>query len=500
MKYFSYIDHLKLTIADLTNFSPYTLKLVIDTLNKENIKDTTSILNGLEDSKLRSYHITIEKHIWLKELLLSNISELKNHDIKLITTHNEDDFDGFSNFLEPYLQPILPALINQLIAANALKLLLHILGQPYLFCENIKKDVISILKQKLRYADSELKTISAGQSYEHINYIKYYHFYTILNLYEPHFKLPLLKLYDTIIDKKSKFNNNALDPIFRFVTQAQVAFKRSQIDDVTSKLYIDNNAENAITDAYNESSVKVLKSSKSLLKIYALLGLVTVLLIAVLIFIFSLYKNYIHTENTNEPLDSSNSNKTKRTTYDNRIRFYYTLKRRTLKTKSDTTAFNETKLTPFSNPYPKTFNKLSNNSVPSENTKVLIENKSYEDLIIFKMVKGKDQSLYIPKDETTYIDLNPSDSLLFYVGDYFIKSEFSRFKNQVAISEIYNVITTENANSPKPAVITINGTDESTPFYRKVITEKHIETSENLEIQRVSIDNLYRNYYDKYAN
>lgn len=132
LKYFSYTDQSNLTIDDLINFSPYHLKTLINELNEQEIKHKTNVLNGLEDTSLRSYHITIEQNLWLKELLLRKIDKLKTNKIEL-NLDKVSYIGGLKLFLEPYLKPILPLLINQLLANSEVKLLFNILNESDLF-------------------------------------------------------------------------------------------------------------------------------------------------------------------------------------------------------------------------------------------------------------------------------------------------------------------------------------------------------------------------------
>lgn len=282
--------------------------------------------------------------------------------------------------------------------------------------------------------------------------------------------------------------------MFRFISQTQVAFNKSEIDDVASKLYIDNNAENAKDDAYNPSSLEVERPSKSLIKTYSLISVFAIIFLTFIIFIASLYNKPDYNKNVTPLSEGENSKKEKRTTYDNRIRFYYSLKRITKKEKINKAILNSPKIAPFTNPYPKTFNLIYNDSTLSKEANVQIKNITKTDVIVFRMIKGQDESLYIPKNTAIHIALNTSDSLLFYKGNDFIKSEFSHFRKDMAISEIYKIRKLSNTNAP---TITLKPFNHSK---NKVITEKQINITNNLEIRKIGIDNLYRNYYYKYAN
>jgi len=496
LKYFSYTDNLDLTIENITNFSPYELKAYLNKSNKKITQPLHILISGLEDPVLRSYHLTIEKNTWLKQLLLADFNTLKKNSIQFNSEHISY-FYGFKRFLEPYLKPILPNLITFMITNNEHKMLFNILENIELFSDELKKDLVRYLKDKIDDGMRYLKGTPIIES--HIKYLKSYHFYETLNLYESDFKNDLIRLYDAIIAIHDQFDKNSPEPTFRFVSQALVAFRKSQIDDVATKLFIDNNAENAKDYAYQNKTIEtpVIQSNKEsfTLKIGGIIALSFLILI---IIIFNGNSNTKQeTPTTNQVKSDNYSNKKKRTTYDNRIRFYYSLKRRTKIGKVDET-LDEAALIPFSNPYPKTFNLIAHSSKPSSTKNTLINNNTDSGLILFRMVKGRDQSLFIPKNESVYIALKTSDSLLFYNGNNFVASKFSHFREDMAISEIYEVKKTPGSLNPKITLKTkeLSIKSDSTSF----IIPEHISTSNNVALRRISIDNLYRVYYSNYMN
>jgi len=250
LNYFSYTDNLDLTIEDIINFSPYKLKEVSESLSKY----PPSIKNSLEDASQRSYHVTIESNIWLKHLLLKDFNTLKNSSIHLDLEHITY-VNGFKLFLENYLKPILPEVINFMIDNNEYKTLFNIINQSDLFSTDTEKVIIQSLEEKIHYATNYLKRTPVFNLDKNIKYIKSYHFYETINLYEDVFKDDLVELYDNIIEIHEQYDKNSLDPVFSFTSQCQVAFRKSQIDDVAVKLFVDNNAENAKEYAYQNPSV-----------------------------------------------------------------------------------------------------------------------------------------------------------------------------------------------------------------------------------------------------
>lgn len=497
MKYYSYVDNLNITIDDLINISPYKLKEITLEINKTGVNRKNLILSGLKDPVSRSYHLTIEKNNWLKLLLFKKYKDLKKSKIELNLEHI-DYISGFKLFLELYLRPIIPDLINQLINTNQIKLLLNILNQSELFSDACKKDITKLLKEKINYGIKHLHEKQINGSNDNIKYIKSYLFYEILNLYKPIFKSELIKLYDVIIDIETEFYTDSKAPLFKFISQAQVAFQKSQIDDVATKLLIDDNAENAKEYAYNqqhETNENFLK--KYLLKYYQVISISFIIGLTIIIAIISF--NKIITNKTEQPKYNKNDNtskKKKQTTYDNRIQFYYSLKLITKKPKNRE-SLKKVKTKPFSNPYPKTFSQINNDTFKSKHINVLINNKTSDDLIVFKMIKGIDKSIFIPQNNDIHITLNLNDSLLFYSGKKFLNSKFSHFNENAAISEIYKVTSLNNEQTP---TITITSSDLESETKHKSILEKNIKTTGDLKLYKMSIDNLYRNYYYKHYN
>ena len=487
--YYSYIDKLNLTLEDLINLSPYKLKSVTDEVIKINPKNRTTIIGGLEDSVLRSYHITVEKNKWLKALLLNDVTTLKKHTVELNLEY-VDYIYGFKLFLELYLVPVLKNVIDNLIDTNELKLLHSILNQPEIFSNLCREKAKHVLENRLDYAISFLNDGVKDNPNDHIKYIKNYHFHKITNLFTPDLDDKVVKLYDTITDTKSKFDVNSENPLLKFILQSQVAFNKSQVEDVATKLFIDNNAEEAKKEAFKEPLNSEIDKSEidGSIKFKIAVGSLTILILLIIGILNLIPKD-------NKPINDNTKNiKKKKNVYDNRIQFYYSLKLLTnKKAKIDIASKKSTEIKPFQNPYPKTFLRINSDTISSKTHDLLITNNSGLDLIVFKLIKGLDQTIYIPKKTEIYIQLKSADSILFVTGNKFVKSKFSHFNKKMSISEIYMV---KKSKATSPSQIIINPSDEETTS----ITKENIKTSENIELNTLRIDNLYRDYYYRKNN
>ncbi|WP_179020868.1 hypothetical protein [Winogradskyella forsetii] len=87
MNYYSYIDTFNLTIEELINLSPYTLKEITDELDSIDLENKTAIVSGLKDDVSRLYHVSIEGNPWLKDLLFKRFDQLKKYKIELSVEH-----------------------------------------------------------------------------------------------------------------------------------------------------------------------------------------------------------------------------------------------------------------------------------------------------------------------------------------------------------------------------------------------------------------------------
>lgn len=430
MKYFSFADQFGLTPDELLELSSYKLSVILKSFNSTENRHFS--IKDIENVELRKLHYLIEKHLWLKQLLLKKFNNIKNEDIIINDERIEDN--EFKQFLENYLKPLMSESVNNFIEHEKYSELYKILSLN-IFTESTRKHIISILNRKISYATDYLEDKLLGKTESNINYVKSYRFINTLNIFPKAFEKELTQLYNTLLEIHDSHEINSNSSEFKFSSQALVAFGKSNIDDVALKLFIDSNAENATKYAYRNNLRTVEETNK---KLYLFLGIVSLLLIFVSTVAISKHLTSSSKSKNSNKKETPISKKVKRNNYDNRIRFHYTLKHKTLKKKSDSIP-SFTIVDPYTNPYPKTFKRLPNNKTRYNTKQTLINNKTNNNLIIFRMVKGVDQAIYIPKDKSRFIALKISDSLLFYSGKNFVTSSFSHFKQNAAISEIYTI-------------------------------------------------------------
>jgi len=492
LNYFSYLDNFNLTLNDLVNLSHSKLTEIIEDLNIDPKEKFPQILEDLTNDKIRQHHYTIEEHVWLKNILLNNLDNIKQHDIHLNSnsiTNNED----FKQFLAPYLYPKVSSLINHFLDKEAYITLFKILEVQDLLSNKLKKSVITTLKAKLNYASNYIEDGLLTKNLSNINYVKSFHVFNSLNLFDDAFNKDLSKLYYTLLNIHDQFEIDSTSKIFKFTSQALVAFGNSELDDIGTKLLIDDNANNAKKYAYKNYNATVKGSNNNVLKTFGILTFILALAITFQFFKLIRSQNPIKKYEESSTQITSNTFKKKRLNYDSRIRFYYTLKRKIIKGKPSPITSNKL-LIEFSNPYHKTFSIIPNNMYLLKDINTFIDNNTNKDVIVFRMIKGSDQSIYIPKKTSRYIRLEQNDSLLFYYGNQFIPTKLSYFNKNAAISEVYKIIDKPEQSNYS---ITINeNTADSKP---KIIEDKAIITK-GLKLKKMKLNNLYTKYYNTYSN
>ena len=184
--------------------------------------------------------------------------------------------------------------------------------------------------------------------------------------------------------------------------------------------------------------------------------------------------------------------KIKRYTQDNHIRFLYSLKRKVVKGDNEE-AEEIIKITPFTNPYPKTFNTIPSDARYSD-TQLEIKNSTQKELIVFKLQDGVDEAIIIPENEKGLLNFKQGDSIVFYTGNDFTSSRFSHFTKKQDVSSIYEI--TSLAMNSKIDVLPFkdnSGSAKNPKFYRNIESLKFYQVeAKKLE----TIEALYRNYYN----
>lgn len=207
-------------------------------------------------------------------------------------------------------------------------------------------------------------------------------------------------------------------------------------------------------------------------------------------------KDLLELKKEKEKFDRQQALKTKYK-LETHIRFLYGLTIKDAKP-VDNFEVGEDELVPFSNPYEKTYNDLEFSNSLNNQQNTLVENKTNSDLILFKLINGIDQTLYIPRNESTFIEIRKKDTLAFYYGERFVNTYFSHFKENTGISSLYEIGSLTN-DLPKKITVNAFETINKDSKKRKLLKNYQPITFEKITVNELPhINDLYADYYKKH--
>lgn len=545
MKYISFIDQLGLDIETLSNIdSNGIIKLQKQLKAKamlgdaNNLGDVAQLIDKLKDNKTRAFYVFVEKHKWLKQLISGDHQSMKQSEI-VVDESLTSNIEDLKYFLSPFLKDNLKVFLSDSLKNGKYVLLLKTLIHNYLFSEENNQLIINFFKSRLNYATVFLREKRLKDKEYPIAFIANKVFINCLNEYPDNFNDEIQELNSEVIDIYNSKRRNVNNSQFRFAAKAMVAFSVLDTSNFFLAETLKSNANIAREYTYPSRSSKKTGSGFGGWSIF-------IIIMIVLRIIFWASKSssntssYDHLKDTDfssqpwytddfkkkidslnniyspdvidgeEPIIESTDISIPEPNYDryklaDHTKFIYTLKRKVERKNVDKDEYIKD-LDPFSNPYPKTFNSIPHDISTIKRSVVEIHNKSLKDLIIFRLTNGIDQSLYIPKNESSFIEILNKDSLVFYTGRKFVSTKFSHFISDTDISNML-VVTTEDVSAKKeisvfPFKDKISKVNSSSSN-KVLIDTVRVETirTKNINLKALSINKLYTDYYNrKYRN
>lgn len=548
MKYISFIDQLGLDINELSQIDAKGViklqkqlkaKAMLDDAN--NLGDISNLINKLKDQTVIQYHVFIEKHNWLKQLISGNHQNITQGDVtvddSLIT-----NLDDLKYFIAPFLKENLKVFLSETLSKGKYVLLLKVLTHNYLFSEENNQLIINFFRARLNYASVYLREGRLKQKEFPIGYITNKVFVNCLNEYPDCFNDDMQELNSEVIDIYNSNRRNTSNQEFRFAAKAMVAFAILDTSNVFLKETLVSNADIAKQYSYPSRSSKKTGSGFGGWSIF-----VIIMIIIRIIFWVGKSSNsssdydYIRSGDTTfgqsdefqRLIDSIQRSRSTDDTFTidegltkeanliegtvlddtylesatsdrykliDHTKFIYTLKRKVERKNSDEIL--GMRLVSFSNPYQTTFNDLPHTQDNNDNTFLKINNKSKTDLIIFRLTPGIDQSIYVPKDERVSIKVIQNDSLLFYTGTDFVSTQFSHFNKDSDLSNLYK-ITDYDTSVEKEIIIypfeNIISKVKSSYSNKILVDTVRGETikANKIKLKQLSINKIYTAWYNK---
>jgi hypothetical protein len=554
LKYISIIDQLGIDINAIITLDDAKIIRLQKQLkanavlnNTSNLGELALLIDQLKDETIREHHVFIEQHDWLKQIISGNYSNIPQSSINLYEDNIEDLYE-LKHFLAPYFRAHLKPFLTETLNKGKYILLFNVIKNYKLFTEEIEQIIINFFSAKLNFATVYIQNNRLELSHAPVGYITNRNFINCLSQYPNSFTEEVNDLNSVIIDTYNSKRKNVNDSDFNFVAKTMVAFGALEVSSYMLKDILTSNAEIAKPYAYKTTGKS---KSGTTVGIWSIVVFILIIIRLASLGINSSNRNdsrinidnqelfeavrkikqrqdyqkkidlplqetlttedVVETTLNNKPIISSEKitlpDVNSKQKAKDHTRFIYSLKLKTNRKEPEIDNSAPTKLNEFTNPYPKTFNKIeayaygvANNSEYS-----LVKNSSSKDLIVFKLQKGIDQSIYIPKDEKIYINLKPEDSLLFYTGNGFVVDNFSHFKNDAELSKLYVVKTIGPKLNHE-----INVLPYKLSIYEKSIINSDIKIkdtskldvidSKNINLNGINIDKIYTNWYKKKHN
>ncbi len=460
MKYISLIDQLDITLDDIVHIDTTQIIRLQKQLQTKAIPDNTNTLGELskrlgqlEKQEVKEAHLFIESHLWLKKILLGEHETL---DVKAFdSTYNPRKAAAYTKaFITPFLLQSLTATLSYLFSKEKLHLVIRIVSQERFFSEEVKQEITTFFATQLNDANSYITQGKLKESQHPVAFLKNPHFIESVNRYITALTNELTKVHDTILHIYNR-NQGAVHDEWDFAITTMIAFGKLIPSNQQLQEVFTQNASIAKSSTFKsgllELEERTPKKSRSQ-NTYPIIIITTILffiIIGITILmsnsdpsndydqddnndiyseknnkesqedayppsdelLISEEKEEVLTETINSEIHTEEEetiqppiseyitlpNKVKAYTRDNHIRFLYSLKRRVVKG-DDKKPEEIIKITPFTNPYPKTFNTIATDATHSD-AQLEIKNSTQKELIIFKLQNGIDEAIIIPENK-----------------------------------------------------------------------------------------------------
>jgi len=234
LNYISLKDELDLTVEDILQLDKIKIirlqkqlkaKAVLE--GQSNLGELSELLNDLERIEIREAHVFIERHLWLKYIVLNNAGEITNSSFQSTFDPRKASPEALvfiNQFLKETVTPALSYLLNDKKYYKILK----ITEQQHLFSEEVRQKFISFFKNKLQLALAHLKNSSMQDPPQKIAFLKELNYTLAMNVFIEPLVLDIINVNTEIIShyklgKEWGVNNN---PSWDYASQVMICFGR----------------------------------------------------------------------------------------------------------------------------------------------------------------------------------------------------------------------------------------------------------------------------------
>lgn len=192
MKYLSLIDELNLTTHDINTIDkPKIIRLqkqlkakaVLE--GKINLGVLSDMINHLENPKTREAHLFVERHLWLKYILLNSLEKIDNKSFE--STFDPRDISAdVLEFTTPFLKEVINPTLSSFLKEKHYFKILRTTEQQRFYSEEIRQKFISFFETKLQLAIAHLKKSDFQKISTQIDFLKHPDYSLAMNvLIEP---------------------------------------------------------------------------------------------------------------------------------------------------------------------------------------------------------------------------------------------------------------------------------------------------------------------------
>ncbi|WP_299683123.1 hypothetical protein [uncultured Dokdonia sp.] len=520
------------------------------------ITELSQLVSQLENSIVRDGTIFIEQHLWLKNILLENYNLIDDtsfnatYDPRAIT-------DETKTYITPFILEALTPALHYFFKEEKFKLLARVVSLKRFFSDEVQQEIVTFFKRQLNVAKNYITEGKLKESQTPISFLNNAGFVESVNLYVEEVSQELTAI-NSVIVRTYNLNQSTRNNEWAFAISTMIAFGKLSFPNQQQQEVFTKNASMAKSSKFNTDVVSFNTSNPKRTNsktTYTIIAFASVIFIAALVSLPFINRNttpyndeyteeysfgemikdyesdqensYTDSEEeipileedrtieatisepaigedipkTNEeervivPGYTTLSEKTKNRTQDTHIRFLYSLKNKVLRG-DDQDAKRIITVTPFTNPYPKTFNTIQTNP-DTNNEQLKITNRTKKHLVIFKLQNGIDEAIVIPKENNAILNFKQGDSIAFYAGTDFTVTKFSHFTREQDISNLYEI---KSLAKDAHIEVTFKGNSGSKK------NSKYRRTIESLELHHVEakklkpIESLYTEYYNAYYN
>lgn len=566
MKYISLIDELGITVYTIQTINAARIEQLKKQLEFEGILDSDikatehlELINQLEDPAIREATIFIERHPWLKKILLENYKDLDSTSFD--STYDPRAIAPYTKtYITPFLRQALTSTLSYLLNEGKLQLLVRTVSQKRFFSEEVQQEIASFFATQIKHAKNYIANGELKTSQEPVSFLHHPDFIESINMYIEGVTDEVTEINSAII-RVYNLNQSARNNEWDYAIAVMIAFGKLAFPNPQQQEVFKKNASMATSSKFKSDLVgfdtpnSQNNNSKGT---YIIIAFVAVIFIAIVVTIPFINRNSstdyyyendsditieehdnenqqdseytdsdVSTDTNEEELEETATditellakpteedttteekpqrtvsdeyitlpNQSKRNTQDSHIRFFYNLKNKVTKG-DDNEAIEIIRVTPFTNPYPKTFNTIEEATDKNDNTQLEIVNNTQKELIIFKLQDGIDEAIIIPKSHNAALNFKQGDSIAFYAGNDFTSSRFSHFTREQDISNIYEINALSSGSKMEVFPFKDNsGSAKNAKYHRSIESLKlyHLETK-----KLKPIESLYRDFYNAY--